>query len=80
MRIRTVLAAATLTALVACGGPPRKNPANPEDDVPQEITCCFDAETEGAERQTMPTEQCPEEDRNPVDACNIGPGEAEPPM
>lgn len=82
MRIRTVLAAAATLALfaAACSGPAKKSTKPPADDVPQEITCCFDAGTEGSGRQTMPVESCPEEDRNPVDECDIGPGDAEPPM
>lgn len=81
MRIRTVLASAATLALLAaaCSGPAKK-PARPEDDVPQEITCCFDDNTEGSGRQTMSVESCPEEDRHPVDQCDIGPGDAEPTM
>lgn len=81
MRIRPVLALALVSALAACSGPAKKPTAGPAaDDVPQEITCCFDPTEEGADRQTVPVDQCPEDRRNPVDACNIGPGEAEPPM
>jgi uncharacterized protein YfaQ (DUF2300 family) len=81
MQIRTVLALASILALAACSGPAKKGPAGPAaDDVPQEVTCCFDPETEGAAREVKPVDRCPEEHRNPVDACNIGPGENEQPM
>jgi hypothetical protein len=81
MRIRSCLAAAIAVAIAACSGPAKKGPAGPAaDDVPQEITCCFDPAEEGAERETVPVDRCPEEKRNPVDACNVGPGENEQPM
>lgn len=80
MRIRPVLVLALVSVLAACSGPAKK-PAGPAaDDVPQEITCCFDPAEEGAERRSVPVDQCPEEQRNPVDACNVGPGDAEAPM
>jgi hypothetical protein len=78
--MRILLAAALSLALVACSAPAKK-PAGPaDDDVPQEVTCCFDTTAEGAERQMVPVDRCPEEQRNPVDACNVGPGENEKPM
>jgi hypothetical protein len=81
MFIRACAAPALALALAACSGSAKKPPAGPAaDDVPQEVTCCFDATAEGAERQVMPVEQCLEEQRNPVDACNVGPGENEKPM
>lgn len=72
----------TLVVLVttACSGPAKK-PAGPAaDDVPQEVTCCFDPEVEGAPREVVPLDKCPETHRNGVDACNVGPGDAEAPM
>lgn len=80
MLIRACVASALALALAACSGPPKKRAADPADDVPQEVTCCFDSAVEGAERQVVPVDRCPEEQRNPVDACNVGPGENEQPM
>jgi hypothetical protein len=81
MRIRLIPAfAATVALTLAACSPAKKKPAKPEDDVPQEVTCCFDPAVEGAPRETKPVDRCPEEQRNPVESCNIGPGDAEPPM
>ena len=79
--MRILIASALSLGLFACSGAAKKTPAGPgADDVPQEVTCCFDPTAEGAERQMVPVEKCPEEQRNPVDACNVGPGENEKPM
>lgn len=66
--------------LVACGGSKKKLPEGPAaDDVPQEVTCCMAVSSEGIdERKVMPVDKCPEEQRSSVDACDIGPGDAEP--
>ena len=65
---------------LGCGGPAKKAPAGPApDDVPQEVTCCIAVDDAGtATHSVVPVEQCPEDSRNPVDACDIGPGDAEP--
>ncbi|HUQ08581.1 MAG TPA: hypothetical protein VM261_39085 [Kofleriaceae bacterium] len=83
--MRILLASALSLGLsfvvLGCSGPAKKAPAGPAaDDVPQEVTCCFDPTAEGAERQMVAVDKCPEEQRNPVDACNVGPGENEKPM
>ena len=84
MRIRTALALASFSlglGFAACSGPAKKAPAGPAaDDIPQEVTCCFDPTVEGDPRETVPVDKCPEEKRNPVDSCNVGPGDAEAPM
>lgn len=71
---------ALLVALAACGGSKKKVPEGPAaDDVPQEVTCCFVPSDDGMDhREVMPVEKCPEDQRNTVDACSVGPGEAEP--
>lgn len=79
--MKLVLALASVVALsVACGGPAKKAPAGPApDDVPQEVTCCVAVDDAGTPTHTVvPLDQCPEDNRNPVDACSIGPGDAEP--
>lgn len=81
--MRILLASTFSLALFACSGPAKKAPAGPAaDDVPQEVTCCITpgGESEAEHRETVPAEKCPEENRNPVDACNVGPGENEPSM
>ncbi len=77
--MRSLLAALAL-AVIACGGPPKKLDDGPRpDDVPQEVTCCIAVDSDGnPSHEIVPVEQCPEENRNPVDACDIGPGDAEP--
>lgn len=69
--------------LFACSGPAKKTPPGPAaDDVPQEVTCCITpgGEKEPEKREVVSAERCPEEQRNPVDQCNTGPGENEPSM
>ena len=65
-------------ALAACGGPAKKAPDGPApDDVPQEVTCCIAIADDGtAAHSVVPLDQCPEGNRNPVDACDIGPGDS----
>ncbi|MBK9034559.1 MAG: hypothetical protein IPL61_25380 [Myxococcales bacterium] len=47
--------------------------------MPREITCCVAVGDDGTPTHTVtPVEQCAEDNRNPVDACDIGPGDAEP--
>jgi hypothetical protein len=79
MKLVLALASAATLAL-ACGGPAKKAPAGPAaDDVPQEVTCCIAVDDGGtAAHQVVPLDQCPEGNRNPVNACDIGPGDAEP--
>lgn len=76
----TLVLASLLTLAAACGGPAKKAPAGPApDDVPQEVTCCIAVDDAGTTAHSVvPVEQCPEDHRNPVDACDIGPGDAEP--
>ena len=51
------------------------------DDVPTELTCCVGTDAEGAPTyETMPADKCPEAQRNPVDTCDIGPGEVPRPQ
>jgi hypothetical protein len=71
---------ALLAAVAACGGSRKKAPEGPApDDVPQEVTCCMEPSTDGMDhREVKPVEKCPEEQRNPVEDCNVGPGDAEP--
>lgn len=80
--MRTLSAVSLTLALVlaACGGGVKKAPAGPSpDDVPQELTCCITVGADGAQaHEEVPVARCPEENRNPVDACDIGPGDAEP--
>ena len=75
------IALAFVLAAAACGGSAKKPPEGPApDDVPQEVTCCvMPAAEDGTQpREVVPVDRCPEEQRNPVDACNVGPGENEP--
>ncbi|HVK78502.1 MAG TPA: hypothetical protein VM734_34620 [Kofleriaceae bacterium] len=81
--MRTFLAAmvvAVLASAAACSGPAKKAPDGPApDDIPQEVTCCITPAEDGTtDREVVPVERCPEDQRNPVDACNVGPGENEP--
>ncbi|MBZ0238084.1 MAG: hypothetical protein K8M05_37585 [Deltaproteobacteria bacterium] len=82
--MRILLAFAFSVGLLACSGPAKKGPeAPPAEDVPQEVTCCISpgvTETDPQEREVVPADKCPEEQRHPVDACNVGPGENEPSM
>ena len=62
----------------ACGGNTKKtDPDAPRaDDIPQVLTCCVAVDAEGTPAySTMPEADCPEDFRNPVDACDIGPGD-----
>lgn len=79
--MKLALVFASLVSLsLGCGGPAKKAPAGPApDDVPQEVTCCIAVDDAGtAAHSVIPVDQCPEDHRNPVDACDIGPGDAEP--
>jgi ABC-type glycerol-3-phosphate transport system substrate-binding protein len=78
--VLVALASSLVLAFAACGGSAKKADTGPaSDDIPQEITCCVATSDAGdATHNVVPVEQCPEDNRNPVDACNIGPGDAEP--
>jgi hypothetical protein len=79
--MKALLALCTVVLFsAACGGSAKKAPEGPAaDDVPQEITCCVAVSDDGTPAHSVvPVDQCPEENRNPVDACNLGPGDAEP--
>lgn len=77
MRIAALFLVAALTT--ACGGSAKKPPAGPAaSDVPQEVTCCMSTIDGVDQREVMPVERCPEDQRNTVDACDVGPGDAEP--
>lgn len=78
--MRTLLAALAVAALAACGGAPKKVDDGPRpDDVPQEVTCCIAVDGDGnPTHEIVPVARCAEANRNPVDACDIGPGDAEP--
>lgn len=79
--MKLVLALASVATLsLACGSSPKKAAEGPApDDVPQEVTCCVAVDDAGTPmHNVVPVDQCPEENRNPVDACDIGPGDAEP--
>ena len=78
--MKHVALAFALLAATACGGSKKKAPAGPAaDDVPQEVTCCVMAADDGMDhREVMAVDKCPEEQRNTVDACDVGPGDAEP--
>ena len=81
--MRILLASTLSLCLFACSGPAKKPPAAPPaEDVPQEVTCCITAggEKDPEKREVVPAEKCPEEHRNPVDSCNVGPGDNEPSM
>jgi hypothetical protein len=74
------LTLAFMLALVAAGcstKPKGPDPNAPRpDDIPTVLTCCVAVDAEGTPAySTMPEEQCPEENRNPVDTCDVGPGE-----
>ncbi len=77
MRLSVALALAF--ALVAgCGGPSKKiDPYAPRpDDIPQALTCCVTTAADGAPvYNTVAEDKCAEENRNPVDTCDIGPGD-----
>jgi hypothetical protein len=80
-RMKHASIAFTLTlALAACGSGAKKAPEGPlADDVPQEVICCMWMSDDGTdERKVVPLAQCPEDKRDSVDACNVGPGDAEP--
>ncbi len=74
------LAFVLLVATAACGGSKKKAPEGPAaDDVPQEVTCCVSTAEDGTDsREVVSVDKCPEEQRNSVDACDVGPGDAEP--
>lgn len=78
MKLASLLLAPALL-LSACGNSAKKPVEDPSKDVPQDVTCCMWMSDEGVdERKVVPVEQCPEDKRESVDACNIGPGDAEP--
>lgn len=72
-----ILLATSLGLAAACRAPVKQDPYAPRpDDIPTALTCCVAVDAEGkATYSTMKEEQCPEENRNPVDTCDIGPGE-----
>ena len=75
--MRTLLLLSLVLA-AACGGNTKKtDPYAPRaDDVPQVLTCCVATDAEGTPTyNTVPEAQCPEDNRHPVDACDIGPGD-----
>lgn len=77
--MKLALSLAFLLSLVACGSGAKKPVENPEDDIPQEVVCCmWQAEDGTDERKVVPLANCPEDKRDSVDACNVGPGDAEP--
>jgi hypothetical protein len=81
--MRTMLASLLVVVLAACSGPAKKPAAGPgPDDLPSEVTCCITpGEDEQPDtREVVAVESCPEEKRNAVDQCNVGPGENEPSM
>ena len=66
-----------LALFVACHSPKKIDPYAPRpDDIPQALTCCVATDAEGTTTySTVPEAQCPEELRNSVDTCDIGPGD-----
>jgi hypothetical protein len=79
--MKTLVSLAFIAPLaLACGGSAKKAPDGPlPTDVPREVTCCIAVDDAGnAAHSVVSVEECPEENRNPVDACDIGPGDAEP--
>ena len=66
-----------LALVAACHSPKKIDPYAPRpDDIPQALTCCVGVDAAGdAEYSTVPEAQCPEDHRNPVDTCDIGPGD-----
>lgn len=67
-----------LLGLAACGSKAKApDPYAPRpDDVPQVLTCCVTPrEGDTPLYETIPESRCPEEHRNPVDACDLGPGD-----
>lgn len=78
MRLSFMFALAAALAAAGCSkktNQPDPNAPRP-DDIPTEITCCVAVDAEGTPAySTMPVAECPEENRNPVDTCDVGPGE-----
>ena len=76
MRFSFALVAALLVA--ACAKPKQQDPYAPRpDDIPTALTCCVAVDAAG--NPTTPPvkeEECPEENRNPLDTWDLGPGEA----
>ncbi len=68
---------ALVLALAACSSAKKVDPYAPRpDDIPQVLTCCVVVDAEGTPTySTIREDQCPEELRNPVDACDLGPGD-----
>jgi hypothetical protein len=75
--MRLSIAFVLAAALAACSGPPKKDPYAPRpDDVATVLTCCVTAQADGpAKYETVAEDKCPEENRNPLDTCDIGPGD-----
>jgi hypothetical protein len=72
------LALGLAVTLAACG--PKAKRADPDaprpDDVPTVLTCCVGTDAAGDPTyETVPEAQCPEDSRNPLDTCDLGPGE-----
>jgi hypothetical protein len=75
--MRTLLVLAVALA-AACGGSSKQpDPMAPRaDDIPTELTCCVGTDPDGTPTyERKAAEQCPEEQRNPLDTCDLGPGE-----
>ena len=75
MRMSALLLPALFAA--ACHSPKPVDPNAPRpDDVAQVLTCCVVVDAEGTPvYSTVPEAQCPEDLRNPLDTCDIGPGD-----
>jgi hypothetical protein len=69
-----------LAFAAACSGPSRPAAESPAPaQVGTEVTCCITHAADGsATREIVPVERCADEQRNPVDACEAGPGGNEP--
>jgi len=80
MRLSASIASLVAATLFACGGKAKKAPEGPSpDDVPTAVTCCITTAADQSEqRNVVPEGDCAEGNRNPVDECNVGPGEDEP--
>ncbi len=69
-------------SLAACRAPVKKDPYAPRpDDVATVLTCCVVVDAAGNPTySTVKEEQCPEENRNSLDTCDLGPGETPRPQ
>ena len=75
--MRLPIAFVLTAALAACHPPKKQDPyATRADDVPTQRTCCVAVDAAGTPTYALVVvEQCPEEHRNSVDTCDIGPGD-----